>query len=88
MSVKTITPDGTYTAETEPGFYTIQLAQSLTGAETITATGGGQTFHTFDATSVDDLSGITIWYVLEEMVLTAANNAGDLDIAFERVVFT
>jgi hypothetical protein len=86
MSLKTLTPSGTYTDDAGPGLYIIQLAQSLTGTETITVSGGGQTFHTFDLDSVDDLSGITLYISLPETVLTAANNAGDVLVAFERVV--
>ena len=84
----TLTPSGNAVKDTEPGFYTLQLAQTLGGGETITVTGGGQTFHTFDSTSIDDLSGITIWYILDDLTLTAAGNAGNLDIAVERVVIS
>ena len=84
----TLSPSGVEVKDTEPGFYTIQLNQTLAGGETIALTGGGQTFHTFDSSSIDDLSGITIWYVLDNLTITAAGNTGDLEIAFERVVFS
>ena len=84
----TLTPSGNAVKTIQPGFYTAQLNQSLTGTETITLTGGGQTFHTFDLNSVNDLSGITIWYILDTVTFTAANNAGNLEIAFERVIIS
>ena len=85
MSLKTLTPDEVLPLPTEPGVYLFQLNQTLTGTETITITGGGQTFHTFDLDSVDDLSGITLNIALDTTTLTAANNVGDLEIGVERI---
>ena len=85
MSLRTITPSGSSVVTSEPGVYIFQLNQSLTGTETITVTGGGQTFHTFDLDSVDELSGITLNVALDATTLTAANNAGDLEIGVERI---
>lgn len=82
----TLTPDGDAVRDTEPGFYTIQLGTPLTGTETVTVTGGGQTFHTFDLTSTGPDSGIEIKYALEQITLTASNNVSDVEIALERII--
>jgi len=85
MSLKTITPAGSVTINSEPGVYALQLNQTLTGSEEIAVTGGGQTFHTFDLASIDDLSGITLTVALPAFVLTASGNSGDLEIGVERI---
>jgi hypothetical protein len=84
---KTLVADVPYVAETRAGLYTIQLAQPLTGSETVTVSGGGFDIHVFDVSSIGDLSGITLNVALPETTLTASGNASPVLVAFERVIF-
>jgi hypothetical protein len=85
MSIRTLTPSQALPISTEDGVYTFQLNQTLTGSEEIAITGGGQTFHTFNLSSVGELSGITLAYALDEITLTASGNSGDLKIGVARI---
>ena len=82
----TLTPSQALTRDDiNPGFYSIQLGQPLTGTETITVSGGGFTLHTFDLNSTGEDSGFSINYSLDDITFTAANNAGNLLLGFEHV---